>query len=127
MLGMGTAMGQDRASLLISDFEIGLGGWVTNDAIKHSGKTKDTPLVSATLSDEAHTGAHSLEVTFHPGQGWAGAYVPVAEAGERSIRAFVGLPVVEVGSQPRNVRFPFLRLDRDTVICDAEGVAAVLR
>jgi len=79
----GAAIGQMRTSLLVSDFETGLGGWVTNDAIKHSGQTKDTPLVSATLSDEAHSGAHSLQVTFHPGQGWAGAYVPVAEAGER--------------------------------------------
>ena len=76
-------MSQDRASLAVSDFENGLGGWITNDAIKHSGKTKDTPLVSVALSDEAHSGGHSLEVTFHPGQGWAGAYVPVAEAGER--------------------------------------------
>lgn len=77
------AMSQDRPTLVVSDFEDGLGGWVTNDAVKHGGKAKDTPLVSIAPSDVAHSGKHSLQVTFHPGQGWANAYVSVARAGER--------------------------------------------
>jgi len=77
------AVSQDRPTLAVSDFEDGLGGWVTNDAVKYSGKTKDTPLVSIAVSEVAHSGRQGLEVTFHPGQGWANAYVSVARAGER--------------------------------------------
>lgn len=69
---------QVRRPLPLSDFEQGIAGWVTNDAIKHSGKTQDTPLVSITPSAEARGGTGSLQITFHPGQGWAGAYIPLA-------------------------------------------------
>ena len=72
-----------HAPLVVSDFEDGSGGWVTNDAVKHSGKTKDTPLVSVRVTEVAHSGRGALEVSFHPGEGWAGAYVHVAQAGER--------------------------------------------
>ncbi len=76
-------MGQERAPFVVCDFEGGLGGWVTNDAVKYSGKTKDTPLISIALSEEARSGRQALQVTFHPGQGWANAFVPLSQEGER--------------------------------------------
>ncbi|MEN6344901.1 MAG: carbohydrate binding domain-containing protein, partial [Armatimonadia bacterium] len=72
------AFGQVGRSFIVSNFEHGIAGWVTNDAIRQSGKTKDTPLVSVERSTEAHSGTGSLQVSFHPGQGWAGAYIPLA-------------------------------------------------
>lgn len=78
VLGTPMAFGQVGRSFVVSNFEHGTGGWVTNDAIKHSGKTKDTPLVSIARSTEAHSGTGSLQVSFHPGQGWAGAYTSLA-------------------------------------------------
>jgi hypothetical protein len=74
---------QGEMGLVVSDFENGLGGWVTNDAVKYSGKTEDTPLVSVVATDVAHSGRGGLEIRFHPGEGWANAYVNVAQAGER--------------------------------------------
>lgn len=65
-------------SLVLSDFEQGPVGWVTNDAMKYSGQSQDTPLVSIEASAEAHAGSGGAQITFHPGQGWAGAYIPLA-------------------------------------------------
>lgn len=79
----GEVVGAEAADLLVADFEGGLAGWQTNDAIKHSSKSKDTPLVSIALSEVSHSGQHSLEICFNPGHGWANAFVSVAEAGER--------------------------------------------
>ena len=78
VLGAPAAMAQAGRTLPLSDFERGVAGWVTNDAIKYSGKTQDTPLVSVVRSEEAHSGTGSLQISFHPGQGWAGAYIPLA-------------------------------------------------
>jgi len=69
-------------TFVISDFESGLIGWVTNDAIKHAGKSQETPLVSIAPSVGAHSGGGCLEVTFHPGQGWAGAFIILESAGD---------------------------------------------
>jgi len=71
------AFGQVGRTVVISDFEHGVAGWVTNDAIRNSGASKDTPLVSIAPSAEAHSGAGCLEIAFHPGDGWAGAYIPL--------------------------------------------------
>jgi len=77
-LGASGAAGQVGRTFIVSDFERGAAGWVTNDAVKYSGASQDTPLVSVALSQEAHSGTGSLEVSFHPGAGWAGAYIPLA-------------------------------------------------
>ena len=69
-------------TFVVSDFEHGPSGWVTNDAIKYAGKSQDTPLISAVLSDAPHSGRGSLEVSFHPGQGWAGAYISLESVGD---------------------------------------------
>jgi hypothetical protein len=89
VLGASSAFGQVGTSFTISDFEHGTAGWVTNDAIKHSGKTKDTPLVSVAHSTDAHSGTGSLQVTFHPGQGWAGAFIMLADLRDRMAEAGV--------------------------------------
>ncbi|MBM3499076.1 MAG: hypothetical protein FJX74_10450, partial [Armatimonadetes bacterium] len=62
-------------SISLSDFEAGIAGWVTNDAVKHAGKSQDTPLVSIAPSPGGRAGSQCLEVAFHPGEGWAGAYI----------------------------------------------------
>ncbi|MBI2298502.1 MAG: family 14 glycosylhydrolase [Armatimonadetes bacterium] len=71
-------LGPAGQTFVLSDFEHGIAGWVTNDAVKYSGKSPDTPLISVAPSAEAHAGRGCLEVSFHPGQGWAGAYIPLA-------------------------------------------------
>lgn len=78
LLCLAVAAAQAGTTFLLCDFEDGAAGWVTNDAIRHSGKSKDTPLVSVAHSDEAHSGEGCLQVSFHAGQGWAGAYVMLA-------------------------------------------------
>jgi len=82
LLASGPARGQVGRTFPISDFENGIGGWVTNDAIKHSGQSEDTPLVSVARSGGAHHGQGCLEIAFHPGEGWAGAYMMVSRFGD---------------------------------------------
>jgi hypothetical protein len=81
------------AEVLVAGFESGLGGWLTNDGAKASGAAREAALVSIAAADEAHSGAKSLRVTFHPGKGWANAYLPVADEGER----WAALGVDELG------------------------------
>lgn len=78
-----SAIAQAGRTFVLSDFEQGVTSWVTNDAIKYSGKTQDTPLVSIAPSAEAHGGGGSLQITFHPGQGWAGAYITLGAVCDR--------------------------------------------
>jgi len=76
------ALAQTGRTFTVSDFEHGIAGWVTNDAVKYSGKTQDTPLVSIAPSTDAHSGKGSLEVSFHAGQGWAGTYIMLEAFGD---------------------------------------------
>ncbi len=78
LLSVTAVLGQPGRDFVVSDFEHGIAGWVTNDAVKYSGKSQDTPLISLAQSTDAHSGTGGLEVSFHPGQGWAGAYIPLA-------------------------------------------------
>ena len=75
--------GPRATEAVVADFESGLADWHTNDAVKHSGKTQDTRLISIALSDVAHSGKKGLEVCFHPGKGWANAYLGAQETGEQ--------------------------------------------
>ncbi|MHB0956847.1 MAG: carbohydrate binding domain-containing protein [Pirellulaceae bacterium] len=67
--------------LPVFDFETGPSRWHTNDGGKWEGRTPDATLVSAVLSDEAHSGQKSLQITFFPGDGWANAYADAAKLG----------------------------------------------
>lgn len=68
------ALGAGR-ELSVCDFEAGLDGWLANDASRSEGRTPDAKLVSVALSDDAYGGKHSLEIRFHPGDGWANAFL----------------------------------------------------
>jgi len=87
------ALAAGGAEELVAGFESGLGGWLVNDGGKASGTAKEAVLVSIAVADEGRSGTKSLQVTFHPGKGWANAYLPAAEAGER----WAALAVDEIG------------------------------
>lgn len=61
------------AMLNVSNFEEGFLGWDINVTPPAGAPASKSPLVSLSLANEAHTGQHSLQVTFHPGQGRAAA------------------------------------------------------
>ncbi|MCC6727705.1 MAG: hypothetical protein IT208_00025 [Chthonomonadales bacterium] len=75
------AAGAPRA-VPIADFEAGIAGWQTNDAGKATRATPEATLVSIAAAGGAHSGSRCLEVRFHPGEGWANAWLPAAQAGE---------------------------------------------
>jgi hypothetical protein len=77
------ALAAGGAEVPVAGFESGIGGWLTNDGGKASGAAPEAALVSVAAADAAHTGAKCLQVSFHPGKGWANAFLPVADAGER--------------------------------------------
>lgn len=73
-------------SVVVSDFEDGLQGWWTLDAVQHARKSGPSVLLSVAHTAEAHSGRGALEIQFFPGTGWANAHVPAAEIGERAAR-----------------------------------------
>ena len=81
LLSCGAALGGAATTepSFVFDFESGIAGWITNDAMKYSGRTQDTPLVSIAPAEDGHPGKGSLDVTFHVGEGWAGAYILLAD------------------------------------------------
>lgn len=76
------ALSVGGAEVPVAGFESGVGGWLVNDGAKASGASREAALVSIAAEDEGHTGAKCLQVSFHPGKGWANAYLPAADAGE---------------------------------------------
>jgi hypothetical protein len=72
-----------RGTILVSNFEDGLAGWWTNDRVRFENRNSGpTPLISIALSDQAHSGKHSLEIDFHPGNGWANAAINPQDVGD---------------------------------------------
>ena len=67
----------------VSDFESGLGGWRTNDAAYTERRAPQPTLVSIAAVGRAHSGSRCLEVQFHPGSGWANAYLDADSHAER--------------------------------------------
>lgn len=72
---------RSMTSLPVSDFESGLQGWWTNDALFHARKTPTTTLISIERVPEPD-GGHVLHICFHPGEGWASAAVNFADEGD---------------------------------------------
>lgn len=70
-------------SITVTDFEKGLSGWLVMDQGKAEHKTADATLLSVALSDEPHSGARSLKLSYHPGKGWANAGIDVSRACSR--------------------------------------------
>ncbi len=68
-------------SLLVSDFEGGLGGWWTNDPGFNDRTTPTTTLISIERCSE-RSGGHSLRIRFHRGEGWASAAVNFSDEGD---------------------------------------------
>lgn len=62
-----------RSQIVASDFEQGMTGWIAVDDGSHSGRTSKPEMISLALSDTAASGKRGLEISFHPGQGWANA------------------------------------------------------
>ncbi|MHB1000680.1 MAG: carbohydrate binding domain-containing protein [Armatimonadota bacterium] len=75
-----SALGVGR-EMPVFDFETGLNGWQTNDAGKYERRTPEATLVTVSISDAAHSGHKSLQITFHPGDDWANAYAVTEQLG----------------------------------------------
>lgn len=77
------AMAGGVRSVIVSDFETGLGGWWTNDAPLHEKRSERTTLISIDRVRDPEGGpGHVLHIRFHAGSGWANAAVNFTDEGD---------------------------------------------